>query len=161
MFQVSIDQSQHRSLHRNNMKNEIYNKFTHNALIRRNCVEILVILLRFFGFLIKIKLENLFHFLRNGFWICLPRIIIFFIRCMIDRRIVWLRIIEILLNIRLTIADIWLSNSAFDYTIIIAAIIIWHSAATITIMVTTTAHLCDYKKILWVPCWVYVKVLEA
>jgi hypothetical protein len=71
-------------------------------------------------------------------WDRLPRIIIFLI-CCIDRRIVLLRIIEVLLDIRLvSIADIWLSNCAFDNSLIIIAaiIIIRHSAAAIT-----TAHL--------------------
>jgi hypothetical protein len=64
---------------------------------------------------------------------CLPRIIIFLICCMISRRIILLRIIEILLGIWLTIARIRLSNCAFDNTIIsivvVSAIIIGHPAA--------------------------------
>lgn len=64
----------------------------------------------------------------------LPRIIIFLICCMIGRRIVLLRIIEILWGIGFTIARIRLSNSAFDYTVI-TAVIIGHSAAI------STAHL--------------------
>jgi hypothetical protein len=75
---------------------------------------------------------------------------------MIVRRIVLLRIIEILLNIRLTITDVWFTNCAFNNSrivVIVTAIIIWHSiaATTITIMVTTTAHLCDNKKIYGFP----------
>lgn len=82
-----------------------------------------------FHYIDKIKLENLFHFEiveKYG----LPRIIIFLI-CWI----VLLRIIEILLDIWLSIAGIRLSNCALDYTIIISPIIIGHSAAI------TTAHL--------------------
>jgi hypothetical protein len=72
---------------------------------------------------------------------CLPRIIIFLICCMISRRIILLRIIEILLGIWLTIAlRIRLSNCAFDNTIItivvVSAIIIGHPAAI------ASAHLC-------------------
>lgn len=115
-----------------------YNKFRHNAHCECDCVEVLA----FNSIKIKLcrKLFIEYFFLERK--LCLdrlPRIVIFLICCMISRRIVLLiRIIEILLGIRLSIAGIRFSNSAFDNTIviiIIAAIIVLHPAAV------ATAHL--------------------